>query len=679
MGKCGCENTHCNNSCKPVCDPCSKQPKILYCGRPIDCLNIKKGDKLDDIIKVVGDKLCQIESGFDGLTYVNIEDATNLQCEYGGYVFQILSVSTNNLIEEAVVCNSTPLTFQENGVEISQALTVNFEDSATISTTANHNIPSNTTTYSFDLITTTNITWQEGVDLMNGSLVIPNMLYYVTDRGWYLEGITSTEFSIDGHKVERVVKAEYYTADLGVKRGVWNPSIMSASVGFIVVYGGKVWINTTGNLGSATDIFTLSNDWTVSNSNTYYENKILKIHIDYRNNWVFRQEDDKNNIISISKEDFSTFGLNRVWADWSMPNFYDNHVGLVLNNAANKSLTINSNRGVGDIIGNYGSIIRGNILKTRMGILSNSCSNIKENIVHDFLNNKGANYFNNILTDSCSGNTIVTNFSNNICKGEVTDNTLPFFEENTLEGSFTDNSNLAGNAGAGVKRCTILNDITNNILYLTGFEDCIFLDLVSGNQSIKISKSEVGISLNNSVLRVADSRVRSNLSSNVNVQVSNVEAFLLNNNTASTISQTKCYEINSNSNCTITSNNIAGLITNNTNTSNLVIQFNVCSGVTNNNEVSEIKGNVLYGSVSDNTKIIKISYNQINGDIKSNTTSSTPGVGTEIIGNTNNGSIFFNTLDNSVVINNNNNNGNIGVNASPTVRAVSILGTVVNL
>lgn len=679
MGRCGCGNNHCNNNCKPVCDPCLKQPKILYCGRPIDCLNIKRGDKLDDIIKTAGDKICQLQGDIDQVSYVNIEDATEEQCEYGGYVIQVLDLGSDNLIEEAIICNAIPLTFQENGVEVSQAPTVNFEDSDTISVEATHDNSSDTTTYTFNTVSTTDITWQEGIDLMDDSLVIPNMLYYITDRGWYLYGVDSNNFSIEGHKVERVVKEEYYIpVALTPTRGVWNLELISVTTGDIVVYGGKVWINNAGVLGTSVDIFTLSNDWTVSNSNLYYEDKVLSIWVDYRDNWVFKQEDDRNNIISIPKPIYNVFGIGRVWADWNMPNMYDNETSLILNNASDKEIQIFGNRGIGKITDNYTEIIKGNVLKSYNGIYGNSISNINENTTNDFYSNSGVSFLDNIFDEECSGNIIAGTFRGNLCRGVVTDNTLPNVEKSTFNGNFTQNSIVPESVNAGIKNSVFLDEITGNTLFRTGIIDSLIQGSTLSNTDIEIIRSQLGNIVINSVIRISSCHVIGGMTGNQDTTITNNKVVLIDGNIGCTISTNTGIEISSNENCNIISNNFY-IISNNTHSVLSIIQDNNVKGITSNSEISEIENNELTEGISDNEGIVRINFNKINGSIKNNIPSSLTPTGIEITKNSNNGSIFFNTIDNGVVIESNNNNGDIGTDSIPTNRPASIIGTVVNL
>lgn len=110
-------NNKCNgncNRCEVVCDPCKKQPKIYYCGADIACVGVTKGEEISRAIKKIGDKLCQTVNQQNPLTYVNITDATEEQCETGGFVVQILQVGSDNLVSEHILCNGGDFVTTEN-------------------------------------------------------------------------------------------------------------------------------------------------------------------------------------------------------------------------------------------------------------------------------------------------------------------------------------------------------------------------------------------------------------------------------------------------------------------------------------------------------------------------------------------------------------------------------------
>lgn len=98
---------HCKD-CNQACDPCKKQIKMYYCGEDVNCLDITHGDELSSAIKKIGDKVCQMITEASPLTYVNIQDATLEDCPFGGFVFQILQVGTDNVVATETLCNGIP-------------------------------------------------------------------------------------------------------------------------------------------------------------------------------------------------------------------------------------------------------------------------------------------------------------------------------------------------------------------------------------------------------------------------------------------------------------------------------------------------------------------------------------------------------------------------------------------
>ncbi len=77
-----------------------------------------------------------------------------------------------------------------------------------------------------------------------------------------------------------------------------NP-VTIPTIGSKVIWGGYVWINTTGNIGSSTNYFTLSADWTkITYSSTDYNFAIDEVIYDIDNDWLeYRREDLGNNSV----------------------------------------------------------------------------------------------------------------------------------------------------------------------------------------------------------------------------------------------------------------------------------------------------------------------------------------------------------------------------------------------
>lgn len=64
------------------CNKCGIKPQLRYCGEDLDCLDIKKGDRIQDVIQKLAEKSCESGEG-GGYTFEE-----NLECENGGIVIR---------------------------------------------------------------------------------------------------------------------------------------------------------------------------------------------------------------------------------------------------------------------------------------------------------------------------------------------------------------------------------------------------------------------------------------------------------------------------------------------------------------------------------------------------------------------------------------------------------------
>jgi hypothetical protein len=139
----------------------------------------------------------------------------------------------------------------------------------------------------------------------DGELLIANngaeATYIMDGFIQYISGDWSTATSFVGD-------SSGSSADIsGVTSPVYNESDT-------VIWGGKKWINNTGNVGAATDKYTLSEgDWTpVEFNSTDYNVVADVIHYDYAHDMIIRRKDKWNNdvdgnylVFTAFKEDFS--------------------------------------------------------------------------------------------------------------------------------------------------------------------------------------------------------------------------------------------------------------------------------------------------------------------------------------------------------------------------------------
>ena len=100
------------------------------------------------------------------------------------------------------------------------------------------------------------LTSSEAIDLLSGQGVVEGTRYLITgfDVELYggtdilVNGLPNNQFSVNGY-------GKFYNPRYSI--GIWNPITASYSVDDVVIYGGKVWKNLTGSVGSTDGIFSL--------------------------------------------------------------------------------------------------------------------------------------------------------------------------------------------------------------------------------------------------------------------------------------------------------------------------------------------------------------------------------------------------------------------------------------
>lgn len=367
----------------------------------------------------------------------------------------------------------------------------------------------------------TELTYAEAQALVEGNTVVPGTMYLITDRGIFIEGLTPNSFTIEGHRI-MLVPTYYGTDDISdgnVWLGVWNGSL-TPSVGDLVIWGGQVWSNVAGNVGTDSDYDQLNSEWVLIDKATFsngeYTEKVFTILFDFNNDWIERQEDYKGNIVGVSYAywiDNSMTASNYVdVTDWNLSSgggefhsnvcygifnnscesIYNNKAqvisynfigGNIYNNICYGDITQNENDGdindnhthYGGIDGNTGtSYIASNII--RGSINYNSSSEIYSNICGDILSNTAEGVIQqNIVTQSISNNTLATGgIDNNTCGsisgnnvgGNITHNIgVLLINNNTIAGDISDNRNTGAITGNNFDGDLIYNsnngDITN--------------------------------------------------------------------------------------------------------------------------------------------------------------------------------------------------------------------------
>lgn len=317
------------------------------------------------------------------------------------------------------------------------------------------------------------LTYSEAVTLASDGSIELGRKYFITDRGILLDGVDQSNFSVTGERLMRVVKNAYY-GETSPSAGVWNPNY-SISADTVVIWGGKVWLNLTGSIGTSDNDYTLdSTNWQLipTTNTTYYETRSFTIHYDFSNDWVAKQFDWKGNEFGISYNFYQEDGLgyNPVdISDWGSEIIFNNKAYGVFNNIwlvydniipgyINENFVVISNTNLGNISKNYVAVTS-NMNLGRIEL--NTCSNIYNNQNGGYIvenSNNGSIFFNsnlgNIFLNSNDGN-VNNNFNIGIIGG------------NSNEGHIASNSNNGYILNIGSATSDIINNINNGVISTT--------------------------------------------------------------------------------------------------------------------------------------------------------------------------------------------------------------------
>lgn len=539
-----CNKKECNDGCRPQCNPCNKQPQILYCGQPIECLNIQRGDELNRVIKTVGDKVCQILTDVSTLNYVNVEPASDEQCPTGGYVLQVINSGTGEIESETVICD-TLINVLENSEEVGTYNSFNFVDGQNTKAEVTDN--SNTVDITFNVELSKSITYNEGLDLISNEEIVPGVSYFISDRGIYLKGLSNNTFSTHGTRIMRIVKPNMYEKGSAPNvMGVYHPKSETTAVsGDLFVWGAKVWRATTAvNPITPTSDTNLGTGFVVDNSDAYYQNEIFSVEYHLPTDKILKQTDRKGNSIVYGDT------VNCDWGQLLMSYKEDNKFREYLNNFAQDSVTIAYN----DI-----DYFKNNYITS--SVLFNNCGELKNNIVHEINSNNVTILNNNIVysiknnhTNRIENNSYYTSIRGNhgveIKNNTTIDNGGEIVEGTLIESNFFERI-----------RDNIVNLIEGNYVEII-FEN-EFYETILSNYCINISNNsnKEGASGTD----ISKNRVSTGIYANTGCEVihSNKCSLISENSSCPLIDNNQCKDVKDNTKCEITQNNIQGDITGN--------------------------------------------------------------------------------------------------------------------
>ena len=321
------------------------------------------------------------------------------------------------------------------------------------------------------------------------------------DRGITLTAISNNKLSLEGIRTMLCPKTyKLETLDTNVWKGVWH-STKTAAINDLMIWGGLVWKNLTGVIGTATNNIALDAvNWIEISKSSFTNNEyieiIFNIDYDYENDWITKQRDKNGNEFGCSKETYleifsSTIGKNPVdISDWNYTQdnvsnsiIANNVVVGIFNNV--EGIRITGNIFVGNIYGNYlniNSYISNNYLRSATSnlfirdniggsIYANNCNgSIYLNNCNGISNNISNSIFTNIVSGSIQNN-ICGNISANTCSN-ISGNSIKFLTNSRNISSNTVN-NIIGNTCERIQG----NINGNNISYNQNNGEISFIDM----------------------------------------------------------------------------------------------------------------------------------------------------------------------------------------------------------
>ncbi len=308
------------------------------------------------------------------------------------------------------------------------------------------------------------------------SRIMKGREYEITDASGLisviLTGISSTELSKTGRLIQ-YCPATYATKTdvlLNVWLGIWQ-STLTPSGGDYCIWGGKVWKNASGMVGSVVDAITLSADWNLVIPDATSELVGLYIRMSFdcvyniKADWVEKQYDNQGNVMGVSHDaqaNLYHFAFNPATiTDWNMgTNFtiFKNNDAIGIFNTIPSSYYYSSsyiingfitdNKTSGIIQENFGNIINNKCKGNISGVVT-LYGNINDNICDSIIDNQTSN-----------------SLSGNIINGSILRNTSAQINGNTGSGSITDNTattSISYNILTGdIKNCISANKIEYN-------------------------------------------------------------------------------------------------------------------------------------------------------------------------------------------------------------------------
>ena len=311
-------------------------------------------------------------------------------------------------------------------------------------------------------------TYDELSAIISASGLVPGTMYKITDRGdrgLLFKAISTNQLSKSGTRI-MLCPAWYGIGEHegNYWQGIWHNQLTPVE-GDLVIWGGLVWKNLTGAVGTWEEYTELdTTNWELVPKASFtageYVEMVFDVDYDFEHDWIDQQRDNRGNIIGIdyaSNQNKTTYLFNPVdltdWnfsaradsiifsknvcdgifnnskAWWIMNNnvsglianntssdiYFNTSGGNILNNSNDGEITSNKTSGSIDNNSN-GGVIASN--KTSGSIDNNSNGGVitNNNCIQIINNRNGGSIYNNVISNSIRGNyndgSIYGNFKN---------------------------------------------------------------------------------------------------------------------------------------------------------------------------------------------------------------------------------------------------------------------------
>lgn len=234
-------------------------------------------------------------------------------------------------------------------------------------------------------------------------------VYQITDvqNGLYVNTLSNSSYSeLCNLSLNCPKTYETTTIDGNVWKGIWRAS-KTANVNDLFIWGGVVWRNKTGAIGTATDLVTLdTTNWEYIDRNNFSNSEYIPLSLicfyDFDQSWINYLQDEHTNTIGVDWNLNQIYGLTynpALNSDWNCMSksgivFINNQLFFIANNLGN----VISNKINGSIYNNDGNVYDNKFCS----VISNNEQDVYENIaavsdidgaVNEVYNVNGGSFF----------------------------------------------------------------------------------------------------------------------------------------------------------------------------------------------------------------------------------------------------------------------------------------------